>query len=154
MIQRSNPGHSVVGLTVGMTAWLPPQQQDNVNGEQQHLAGPPPFSQHHWSPGQVPPGLILSTCTGFHSPLVSFPSSEGCNSVSASFWFQEAVSNRWGQTGGGSWKSLVIARQSLVTNLGVGGWNSPRWSKYDFITFSKSRLFSGYLFVWFVCFFK
>lgn len=62
-----------MGMTVGMTAWPPPQQKDNVNGEQQHLAGLPPFSQNHCSPGWVPQALIVSTCANFHLPPVFHP---------------------------------------------------------------------------------
>lgn len=73
MIHRNNTVHIAVGLTVGTAAWSPPQQQDNVNGEPQHLAGPPAFFQLLCSPGQVPQILILSTCANFNCPIVSHP---------------------------------------------------------------------------------
>lgn len=150
MIHRSNLGHSVMGLTVGMTAWPPPQQQDDVNEERQRHAGPPPFSQHRCSPGQVPPAWILPTFPSFHSPLVSH--SRAVKGLSASCCLQEAVSNRWGQTGGGSWKSFVIARQSLVTALRMGSSNSPHRSKTDFIMFSSCPFFFFKVVCLVVCF--
>lgn len=105
-----------------------------------------------WSTSFLPAPLLSRP--GSPSPdsfplcKLSFSSSfstKGCKGVSASFWLQAAGSNKWGQTGG-SWRSLVIARQSVVTAPQVGSSNSPHWSKSDFIPFSKSQFFSGCLF--------
>lgn len=140
MIHGSNPGHSAVGLTVGMTVF--PSSRTMLSERSSILL------VHLLSPSTTSFQARLPSPDSFPLCKLSFSSSfstKGCKGVSASFWLQAAGSNKWGQTGG-SWRSLVIARQSVVTAPQVGSWNSPHWSKSDFIPFSKSQFFSGCLF--------